>query len=110
MVFADPGLVIAQPIEQFDQFHVARQRLRWVFVEGVKRRQENAAPKVSVCHGSTSLRASIVAVSRIAQNHPRDVVQSLRGTIVMCPLRSNRASSTLSRSGTWAWWAASKRS
>jgi len=50
MVLADPRLVIAEPIEPFDQLHVARHRQRRVLAEAMKRREENAEFHAALRH------------------------------------------------------------
>jgi hypothetical protein len=43
MVLADPGLVIVQPVEMLEQFHIAFERERRVYFEILKWSEENAA-------------------------------------------------------------------
>src|SRR5215470_17093654 len=51
VVFADPGLVVAEPVEPLEQFHVAREREVGIFAEAVERGEEDAEGHTFVGHG-----------------------------------------------------------
>src|SRR5712692_975475 len=51
MVLADPGLVIAEPVEMDQKLHVAVESAQRVFRERMKGREENAGLEISVVHG-----------------------------------------------------------
>ena len=42
MMLADPGLVVTQPVQMFDQFQIAMDAQRGVFVDRMKRREEDS--------------------------------------------------------------------
>jgi len=50
MVLADPGLVIVQPVEMLEQFHLALERECRVYFEILKRREKNAAAQIRIIH------------------------------------------------------------
>src|SRR5690242_9284788 len=50
MVLTDPRLLIAQPIEPFDQLEVTADGERRVVVSGVERRQKDAAAQHEIAH------------------------------------------------------------
>ena len=53
VVLADPGFLVAQPIQVLDQFKVAVQSFSWILVERMERRQEDAiAHRYRASHSS----------------------------------------------------------
>jgi hypothetical protein len=42
-MLADPGFLVAEPVEPFHELEIAPKRQRRILVDGVERRQENAA-------------------------------------------------------------------
>jgi hypothetical protein len=57
MMLANPGFVVVEPVEQFDQLQIAFQRDGGVFFQIMERRKENAAAQVSVIHIKPSPRS-----------------------------------------------------
>src|SRR5262249_20269656 len=51
VMLADPGFVVAEPVEPLEQFHVAREREVGIFAEAVERREEDAEGHTFVGHG-----------------------------------------------------------
>ena len=51
VMLADPGLVVAQLVDPFDQFHVACHAERRILADAVERRQENAEGESLVIAG-----------------------------------------------------------
>ena len=50
-MLADPGLVIVEPVEMDQQFHVALEGEQRVFGQWMKRSKKNAGPQKSLAHG-----------------------------------------------------------
>src|SRR6516165_9417854 len=93
MVLTDPGFLVAQAVQVLQQFKIAVKGFRWILVERMKGRQEDAvAHRNCAGHWSdASFRLPILGSGRISHNQSHQLPS--QGWIIALPLQGYWADS-----------------
>ena len=83
VVFADPGLVVAEAVQQHHQFEVAFEQKGRVLVQGVERSEKNAEAQHGIGHAgrlASGLRFDPVELHAVV---PQDLAGVLHGQLLL---------------------------